>query len=332
MLSAVIESIVGVIAWERLGKGTNSMARLVFMGTPRFGELVLSALIDRYEIAGVVTQPDREAGRGRQMRTSAVKALAQQHGLRVLQPTTLRQPEVLHELADLGPDVIVVAAYGKILPASVLALPRHRCVNVHASLLPRHRGAAPIPAAILAGDAQTGVTIMIMAEEVDSGPILGQAKVDIAKDDTTGSLTEKLGQLGGTLLAETLPRWLAGEVTPLPQGSSPTPYARQLRREDGHIQWGEPAEMIARRCRAFYPWPGAFTHWGQRQIKVLRARPQAAESGKAPGTVVQVGAQIAVITGSGLLVLDEFQLAGKRPLPALEFVRGQSAFVGALLD
>ncbi len=292
----------------------------------------MGALIDRYEIAGVVTQPDREAGRGRQLRTPAVKAFAQQHGLPVLQPTTLRQPEVVRELADLRPDVIVVAAYGKILPAAVLSLPEYRCINVHASLLPRHRGAAPIPAAILAGDAQVGVTIMIVTEEVDSGPILSQAGVDIAEDDTTGSLTEKLGLLGGILLAQTLPRWLAGEVAPKPQGASPTPYARQLRREDGHIDWREPAEMIGRRCRAFYPWPGAFARWGQKQIKVLRARPQSGESGEAPGTVIQTGAHVAVATGGGLLILEELQLAGKRPLPALEFVRGQRAFVSAVLD
>jgi methionyl-tRNA formyltransferase len=330
--AAVIESTASVTAWKNHGRGTDSVTRLVFMGTPRFGELVLSALVGRYDIAGVITQPDREAGRGRQLRASAVKALAEQHGLRVLQPATLRHPETLHELADLEPDVIVVAAYGKILPASVLTLPRHCCINVHASLLPRHRGAAPIPAAILAGDAQAGVTIMIMAEEVDSGPILSQAGVEIAEDDTTGSLTEKLGQLGGTLLAETLPKWLAGEVAPKPQGSSPTPYASQLRREDGRIDWREPAEMIARRCRAFYPWPGAFAHWGQRQIKVLRARPRDAAGSKAPGTVVQVGADIAVATGHGLLVVEELLIAGKRPLPALEFVRGQRAFVGAVLD
>ncbi len=309
------------------------MTRIVFMGTPRFGELVLSALIDRYEIVAVVSQPDRQAGRGRQVRTSAVTAFALQHGLSVLQPPALRQPVALQMLVDLRPDVIVVAAYGKVLPASLLALPRYGCLNVHASLLPRHRGAAPIPAAILAGDAQTGVSIIIMAEEVDSGPILGQASVRIAEDDTTASLTEKLGQLGGKLLAnDTLPRWLAGAITPVQQGASPTPYARQLRREDGCIVWSESAELIARRCRAFYPWPGAFSHWGDRELKVLRAHPQKVERSELAGTVVQLGTQAAVVTGSGLLVLDEVQLAGKRPLSAAEFLRGQRAFVGSVLS
>lgn len=308
------------------------MNRLVFMGTPYFGELVLRALIGRYDIVAVVTQPDRKAGRGRKISIPAVKALALKHNLLVLQPATLRNTAVVQQLLDLNPDVIVVAAYGKILPTALLSLPKHGCINVHASLLPRHRGAAPIPAAILTGDRQTGVTIMLMDEGLDTGPMLSQVAVDIADDDTTGSLTEKLGQLGGKLLVETLPRWLTGGIIPQAQGDSPTPYARPLRREDGRIQWAEPAELIARKCRAFYPWPGAYTYWDKKEIKILRARSLPAETcSEAPGTVIQSSAGIAVTTGNGLLLLEQLQLAGKRPLPAMEFVRGQHTFVGSHL-
>lgn len=309
------------------------MARLVFMGTPRFGELVLGALAGRHDIAAVVTQPDRAAGRGRRVSFSAVKALALRSALPTLQPASLRNPEFLQDLRNLEPEVIVVAAYGKILPSAVLSLPRHGCINVHASLLPRHRGAAPIPAAILAGDSRTGVTIMLMDEGLDTGPILSQADMDVGSDETTAVLTEKLGSRGGQLLVETLPRWLAGGILARIQGETPTPYAALLRREDGRICWSEPAEMIARRCRAFYPWPGAFTHWGGRELKILRAQAGAGDAQQqSPGTVVDTRAGIGVVTGAGLLMLKEVQLAGKRPLPAQAFFIGQRGFVGSVLN
>jgi len=263
---------------------------------------------------------------------SPVKALALAHKLPVLQPQTLRQTGIVQQLRNLAPPVIVVAAFGQILPASILSLPKHGCINVHASLLPRHRGAAPIPAAILAGDEQTGVTIMLMDEGLDTGPVLTQATVGIAPKDTTASLTEKLGHFGGQLLLDTLPHWLAGEITPRKQDDSQATYAGLLRREDGRINWREPATLIARRCRAFHPWPGTFTLWGEKELKVLRARPLSARvSDKVPGKVVQFDSDVAVATGSGLLVLEKVQLAGKRPLPAEEFVRGRRDFVGSLL-
>ncbi len=308
------------------------MDRLVFMGTPRFGQIILDALIGQHEIVAVATQPDREAGRGRRMAISPVKALALAHNLPVFQPQKLRQTEVVQQLRDLTPAVIVVAAFGQILPPSILSLPEHGCINVHASLLPRHRGAAPIPAAILAGDEQTGVTIMLMDEGLDTGPILSQATVDIASEDTTASLTEKLGQVGRQLLLDTLPCWLAGEIRPRKQDDGQATYAKPLRREDGHIQWIEPAELIGRRCRAFHPWPGAFTLWGEKELKVLRARPLSMRLlDEVPGRVVWVDSEIAVVTGSGLLILEQLQLAGKRPLPVGEFIRGQRGFVGSLL-
>lgn len=309
------------------------MDRLVFMGTPRFGQMILEALLGEYEIVAVVTQPDRRAGRGRKTVISPVKDLAQEHSLPVLQPQSLRRGEVGRQLRDIAPTMIVVAAFGQILPPSLLALPKHGSVNVHASLLPRHRGAAPIPAAILAGDKQTGVTIMLMDEGLDTGPILSQAEVDITPEDTTASLTEKLGQLGGQLLLDTLPRWMAGDVAPIKQDESQATYARLLRRHDGRIDWMEPAERIARRCRALYPWPGAFTFWNGKRLKLLGACPLSVNlPAETPGKVVQFDSRIAVVAGEGLLVLAKLQLAGKRSLSAEEFARGQRGFVGALLQ
>jgi len=314
------------------GGGPQSrMHSLVFMGTPHFGQIILDAVIDQYGIVAVITQPDRKAGRGRKMTISPVKALALEHGLPVLQPQTLREEGIVRQLGDLAPAVIVVAAFGQILPSPILALPKHGCINVHASLLPRYRGAAPIPAAILAGDEQTGVTIMLMDEGLDTGLVLSQATVDIAPEDTTASLTEKLGRVGAQLLLDTLPRWLAGEIAPQEQDDDQATYAGVLRREDGRIDWTEPAARIAQRCRAFYPWPGTFTFWGKRQLKVLRARPLAAVVSAPPGTVMQVDAETAVATGSGLLVLEKVQLGGKRSLAVDAFVHGQRTFVGSIL-
>ena len=309
------------------------MERIIFMGTPRFGQMILEALIGHYDICAVVTQPDEGAGRGRKVTISPVKATALAHNLSVLQPVKVRQPEVVEQLRSLAPVAIVVAAFGQILPPSILLLPPYGCINVHGSLLPRHRGAAPVPVAILAGDRETGITMMLMDAGMDTGPMLSQASLDIAPDDTTASLTERMGYLGAHLLLDTLPRWMAGEITPQKQDDSRATYTKLLRREDGHIRWADTAEGIGRHCRAFHPWPGAFTLWGEQQLKVLQARPAATQfPGEAPGTVVQFHSQVGVVTGDGLLVLEEVQLAGKRALPIQEFIRGQRSFVGAVLQ
>jgi methionyl-tRNA formyltransferase len=307
--------------------------RLVFMGTPRFGQIILAALLGHYEIVGVLTQPDRKAGRGRKVAISPVKALALENDLPLLQPRTLREEAVVEQLRQLEPAVIVVAAFGQILPPSILSLPSYGAINVHASLLPRHRGAAPIPAAILASDERTGITIMLMDEGLDTGPILSQQSLEITAQDTTPSLTEKLGHLGAELLLDTLPRWLAGEVSPQQQDDGQATYAPVLRKEQGRIDWSAPAELIARRCRAFYPWPGAFTTWQGERLKVLAAHPISAEpSSEVPGSVMQFDSDIAVVTGEGLLVLEELQLAGRRPASAQDFAHGQRTFVGSVLE
>ena len=308
------------------------MERLVFMGTPDFAVPVLEALIGRYEIAGVVTQPDRRAKRGRKLEASPVKVVALAHDLPVLQPPSLRRPDVVAELRALAPDVIVVAAYGHILRAEVLAIPPRGCLNVHASLLPRCRGAAPIAAAILAGEKETGVTIMLMDEGMDTGPILSQAACSISPQDTRESLGARLAQLGADLMMDTLPRWLAGEIEPRPQDHSQATYCRIIAKQDGLIDWSQSAVEIWRRSRAYHPWPGAYTFWRGKLLKVLRAEalPQWSGEGE-PGRVMALDEGLAVVTGEGALLLGEVQLAGKRALSAEDFARGQRDFVGSVL-
>jgi len=306
------------------------MSRVVFMGTPQFAVPTLVGLAEGYEIVAVVTQPDRGSGRGRRLRPPPVKQAAQRLGLLVWQPRTLRTPEAVAYLRGLTPNVMVVAAYGQILRPKVLEIPPRGCVNVHASLLPRYRGAEPVAAAILAGEKETGVTIMLMDEGMDTGPILAQRSIPIAPDDTRATLTEKLAHLGADLLLETLPRWLGGEIKPQPQDDALASYAPLLKREDGEIDWARPAVVIERMVRAYTPWPGTYTHWRGRRLKVLRARPLHKPEGEA-GRVIETPEGVAVGTGQGALLLEEVQLASKRAMLADDFVRGQRDFIGAHL-
>jgi methionyl-tRNA formyltransferase len=308
------------------------VARIVFMGTPEFAVPILLALDKGHQVIGVVTQPDRPAGRGRKLVASPVKEAAQAQGLPVFQPHTLRTLEAVDRLADWGPEVIVVAAFGQILRMPVLALPPHGCLNVHASLLPRYRGAAPIPASILAGDATTGVTIMRMDEGMDTGAILAQAECPIAPDDTTAMLTAKLADLGAQLLPEMLPGWLAGEVEVRPQDDSLATYCRPLKKEDGHLDWSQAAAYLDRQVRACDPWPGAYATWQGRRLKVLRARPRPDWKGEGvPGQVVELEPGLGVVAGQGVLELVKVQFAGKRPMAADLFARGQRDLVGERL-
>jgi methionyl-tRNA formyltransferase len=308
------------------------MERLVFMGTPDFAVPVLKALIGRYEIVGVVTQPDQQVGRGRKVEAPPVKVVALAHNLPVLQPPSLRQPDVVAELRALTPEVIVVAAYGHILRAEVLAIPPRGCLNVHASLLPKYRGAAPVAAAILAGEEETGVTIMLMDEGMDTGPILSQATCSIFPQDTRESLGARLAQLGADLMMDTLPRWLAGKIESRPQDHSQATYSRIIAKQDGLIDWSQSAVEIWRRSRAYYPWPSTYTYWRGRLLKVLSAEvlPHCSGVGK-PGRVMALDGGLAVATGEGALLLREVQLAGKRTMNVEDFARGQRDFVGSVL-
>jgi len=306
--------------------------RLVFMGTPEFAVPVLEALVGPYQVLAVVTQPDRAAGRGRRAKSSPVKKTALAHDLLLLQPPSLRRPEAAAELRELAPDVIVVAAFSQILPPEVLAIPPHGCLNVHASLLPRYRGAAPIAAAILAGEEQTGVTLMLMDEGMDTGPILAQARCEIEPQDTTGSLSVKLAHLGTDLLMGILPRWLDDQIVPQPQDDSLATYCQIITKKDGLIDWSLPAIDLCLRVRAYHPWPGTYTYWRGKLLKILRARPVTiGPSSEEPGRVISVNDRVAVVTGTDALLLEEIQLAGKKALAAQEFIRGQRDFIGSVL-
>jgi methionyl-tRNA formyltransferase len=313
-----------------------SVTRIVFMGTPDFAVPALAALLKHYSVTGVVTQPDRPAGRGRQVFAPPVKQVAETAGLPVIQPRRLREPAAMDQLRAWAPDLIVVAAFGQILLPDVLDLPPHGCVNVHASLLPRHRGAAPIAAAILAGDLETGVTLMRMDLGLDTGPILAQRPLAILPDDTTPSLSARLAQAGAALLVEALPAYLAGRLPPRPQDESQATYAHQLKKEDGHLDFARPASELARRVRALTPWPGAFALWPTRpggeglQLKVLRAG-VVADCLAPAGQVVQTARGPAVGTAIGALLLAEVQPPGKRPMPGADFARGARGFIGSRL-
>jgi methionyl-tRNA formyltransferase len=310
--------------------GMSDRPRVIFMGTPEFAVPSLAMLVEEgYDLVAVVTQPDRPAGRGRELTSSPVKRYALAHNLPVLQPETLRPPEAVAQLASLQPDLIVVAAFGMLLRPNVLAIPPKGCINVHASLLPRHRGASPITAAILAGDPVTGVTIMLMDEGMDTGPILAQATMEIRPDDTAGTLGERLARQGADLLAATLPMWLAGGLYPQPQPAEGATVCRPLHKEQGQIDWTRSAMEIERMVRAYQPWPGAFTFWRGQRLKILRAH--VVEGTADPGTVIRWDEGAAVGTGQGLLALDEVQLAGRRAMSIAEFLRGQQAILGARL-
>jgi len=308
------------------------MARVIFMGTPQFAVPTLLALDEHHEVVGVVTQPDRRAGRGRKMAVSPVKEAALARGLGLFQPKTLNDAEAVARLADWRPEVIVVAAFGQILKAAVLDLPPHGCLNVHASLLPAYRGAAPIPAAILAGDAGTGVTIMRMDEGLDTGSILAQAGCPIGAEDTTASLTAGLAALGARLMVETLPGWLGGEIEARPQDDSLASTCSILTKEDGWLDWRQPADALDRRVRACDPWPGAYTTWEGQRIKVLRARARPQWQGAGvPGQVVALEEGIGIVAGRGALALLEVQQAGKKPMAADLYARGQRGLLGSVL-
>ena len=307
------------------------MIRTVFMGTPEIAVPSLQALLShpQFQVVGVVTQPDRRAGRGRKLHFSPVKQLAVAHEIPVLQPGKLSDPQAFQDLTALEPELIVVTAYGQILRPQVLDLPRFGCINVHASLLPRWRGASPITAAILAGDPVTGVTIMQMDAGMDTGPIVSQRAASILSTDTTASLGERLGQMGAELLIETLPCYIEGKILPKPQPEAGVTMSRLLKKEQARIDWQRPADEIERMVRAFQPWPGAFTFWNGQMLKIGRAT--TAEGSAEPGHVVAWEKGAAIGTGAGLLIPLALQLPGKKMLPVEVFLRGKPDFIGATL-
>ncbi len=312
-----------------------TMTRIVFMGTPDFAVPALEALAGaRFaDVVGVVAQPDRPAGRGRRLTPPPVKQVALAHGLPLFQPPSLRTPEAVARLAAWEPDIVIVVAFGQILRSDVLDMPLFGCLNVHASLLPRWRG-NPLAATILSGDEVTGVTVMQMDVGLDTGPILAQREEPLHPDDTRETLEARLARVGAELLVETLPPYLSGDLLPWSQPEEGVTYAGRLRKEDGLLDWSRPAIELDRQVRAFYPWPGAFTTWRGKRIKVLQAVPLPNWRGDAPpGTMIALddGTAIAVVTGEGALRLEEVQLAGKRCMDITAFLCGQRECVGSQL-
>jgi len=306
------------------------------MGTPEFAVAILSCLVQStYHVAAVYTRPDKEAGRGRQLGSSPVKRLAQQRGIPVVQPRTLKSAEAVRGLASLEPDLVVVAAFGYILPGELLSVPKSGCLNVHPSLLPAHRGPSPIADTILSGDTETGVSIILMDEGVDSGPILARRQVDISPEDTTGSLTARLGAEGAELLLEVLPEWLAGALQPSPQEESQATYSRLITSNEGQLDWQLTAVELWRQVRAFNPWPGCHSWWKGHRLKIHSATPLGDRAGGQAGKVVALGKSapsgVGVVAGQGILGLRRVQLEGKREMSVDEFVRGQRDFIGSVL-
>ncbi len=306
---------------------------VLFMGTPEFAAPTLQALLgSRHDLRAVVTQPDKPAGRGRRLSAPKVKQLALAHEIPCLQPTALNDPTVEDALSALEPEVIVVAAYGKILPPSILNIPPMGCINVHASLLPKYRGAAPIQWAIINGETETGITIMLMDEEMDHGPILLQRPVPILPDETAGELHDRLAALGPPCLLEALEGLEAGSLTPRTQDHAEATYAPMLSKEDGRLDWSEPAERVVNRVRGVTPWPGATTSLGGEPIKVWRASASSAEASGRPGEVVAVGEDgLTVACGRGALRIEELQVAGRRRMAAASFLRGYPVAPGTIL-
>jgi methionyl-tRNA formyltransferase len=295
------------------------VARIVFMGTPQFAVASLQACFDLGTVVAVVTQPDKPKGRGQELAAPPVKVLAMEKGVPVLQPLKLRGTNFWEVMKALDADVAVVTAYGKILPKDVLEAPRLGCLNVHASLLPRFRGAAPIQWAIASGDAKTGVCLMKMDEGMDTGPVLARAELPILPTDTSATLHDNLSGLGGELLRKNLHAYLAGDLAPTPQPSEGVVMAPMIQKEDGRIDFQKPAVELERRLRAFTPWPGLHTTFGGQLLKVIDVQVTAGQG--EPGTVLDVGATgIEVACGAGALRLAKLQPEGKRAMEAREFL------------
>ncbi len=294
--------------------------KIVFMGSPDFAVPALRLLAAQYPVCGVVTQPDRPSGRGMTLTPPPVKVAALELCIPVIQPEKLREPEAQAQLQAWAPDLIVVAAFGQILRQNVLDLPSYGCINIHASLLPRHRGAAPIQAAILSGDDKTGVTIMKMDAGLDTGPMLLKGEIPILAQDTGGSLFDKLSGLGGALLMEALPRYIAGELIAVSQPEAGFTYFGMIRKEDGLLNPAVPAVELERKVRAFSPWPGTSILWNSAPLKIHKAHVIA--GGDQAGKFSVIDGLPAMGTVNGWLVFDDLQPAGKKSMPGRDFLLG----------
>lgn len=319
------------------------MIRIVFFGTHTLATTILNELVRApdFEILAIVTQPDKPAGRGNKLEEPLVKRFADQHHVRVLQFPKLKDDAVI-QLRALEADVFVVAEYGLLIPSAVLEIPPHGVLNVHPSLLPKYRGASPIQSAILHGDAETGVSIMLLDKEMDHGPVLAQERCPIDAHDTAPTLEAKLGRLGAALLIKTLPEWIAGKIKPHEQDHAQATSCKKLSRDDGRIDWLQSAEHIYRMWRAYLLWPGVFTMWNGKRVKIVNCHPEAAEGSHeilrraqnditAGTSFLTTDKHLAITCGTGALVIERLQLEGKKELDAAAFLRGYPAFLNSRL-
>jgi methionyl-tRNA formyltransferase len=303
---------------------------IVFMGTPATAAATLEQLLQGQDrIVGVVTQPDRPTGRGQKSAPSPVRSVAETHGIPVVAPEKIRAPEFQGTLGNWRPEIIVVVAYGRILPKTILELAPRGCLNVHYSLLPKYRGAAPAAWTIINGEAKAGVTTMRLVEKMDAGPVYLQESIAVAPDETSGSLQTKLTPIGSRLLLETLRQLKEGGLQPREQDESAVTFAPMLKKEDGRIDWNQSSLVIERRVRGLNPWPGAYTHIGNKLLKIHRAKVLPGDSKRNPGEVIRADAGgLWIATGAGIIGLDEVQLENKRRLPGAEFIKGARITTG----
>lgn len=300
--------------------------RVVFMGTPDFAVPSLCRLMESgYDVVGVVTQPDRPKGRKQILTPSPVKEIALQHNIPILQPERIRKQEAYEEVLAMNPDLIVTAAFGQILPKAILDCPQYGCINVHASLLPKYRGGAPIHYAVMNGEVETGVTIMYMVEELDAGDIISQVKIPISDTDTAGTIFDKLADLGAQLLVDTLPEIVAGKITAIPQDHTQATFSPTLKRSNEWINFHRTAKQIYNQIRGLNPWPVAFTSIEQQIIKVWESKWRMEKVEELPGTIINLGANgIEIATSEGILILKEIQPAGKKRMSSADFLRGSN--------
>ena len=307
--------------------------RIVFMGTPDFAVPILKTLVrEQYQVVGVVTQPDRPKGRKRILTPPPVKEVAVELGLPVIQPERLCDPQSVQQVHAFKPDLIVTAAYGQILPEAILTKPKYGCINVHASLLPKYRGGAPIHWALINGEKETGISIMYMVQEMDAGDILAQQSIPITRHDHVGRLHDRLSQLGAEMIKELIPNLISGEVTPVPQDHQQATYAYNIRPEDEWIDWSRTADQIDCQIRGLHPWPVASTSWEQKRLKIWWAEPLTEPSSQPPGTILKMESDgIYVATGKGIIKITELQLAGKKRMSTATFLGGARMKVGQRL-
>ncbi len=307
--------------------------RIVFMGTPDFAVPSLQSLIyEGYEIVGIVTQPDRPKGRKQELTPSPVKIVAVENGIEVYQPNKIRAEEAIEKVISWNPDLIVTAAYGQIIPDAILKSPKYKAINVHASLLPKFRGAAPIHQSIIQGEKETGVTIMYMVKELDAGDMLSSAKIPIEKEDNVGSLHDKLSIVGAKLLIDTIKQIEAGTVTPIAQNHEEATFAPTLKREDERIDWNQTSMEVYNQIRGLNPWPVAYTHFRNEVFKIWWAEPVDYQHNELPGTVLKTDKNLCIVaTKDGGISLIEVQPAGKRKMNIQSFLQGANVEVGEKL-